>query len=312
MTKPPSKPPSAAKGPGMPDLDAYRKPPSAGKPGTAPHKPKTFSVGAWTDSGQGEKIVLYAPSGMGKTTLASMAPNPVFIGLDDGGRKIRNPKTGEPVRAVMGIETFRDLRDAFGQADLFPAGSTAVIDTFTKAEVLGEQYTFETVKMKDGPVKSLEDYGYGKGYRFLMETMRLLLADLDPLVRRGVNVLLLCQQGQATVANLEGTDYLMDAPKLHVDKKGVGVCAEVCEWADHIFRIGHSNIAVTKTDQKATKGKVSGTTDKVIFTAKELHFLAKSRPINGNNLPPIISFDNKADDSLWQYIFHGAVAPQEA
>jgi len=245
---------------------------------------------------------------MGKTTLAAMAPNPVFIGVDDGGRMIRNPKTGAPVNAVEGVETFQDIRDALRQTDLFPPGSTCVLDTITKVESLAEQYTFDHVKVDGKTVDSLEAYGWGKGYRFLMETMRLLLADLDPHVRRGVNVILLAQQWQATVANLEGADYLMDTPKLHLDKKGVGVCAEVCEWSDHILRIGHPAVKVTKSDAKATKGKVMGTTDRVIYTQKELHFVAKSRPIDGYNIPALVSFENQQDDSLWQYIFHGARA----
>lgn len=312
MSTPPIKPPPSS------------KPPTTGKPATPPkmpstkpapasaHKPKVFSVAPWTDEGQGEKIIIYAPHGNGKTTLASMAPNPIFIGVDDGGRKIRNPKTGQPVNAIPGVETFRDIRDAVGQHDLFPVGSTLVLDTITKTEVLGEHYTFETVKTEGGKTATgIEDYGFGKGYRYLTETMRLLLTDLDALVRKGVNVILLAQQGQATVANLAGTDYLEDGPKLYNSKNGTGVRSEYCEWADHIFRIGHADVSVTKANAKATKGKVSGSTDRVIFTVKELHFVAKSRPIDGYNLPAVISFENQKDDSLWQYVFEGARAAEE-
>lgn len=313
MSTPPPKPPPSKPPAGKPATPP--KMPSSKPAPTAAYKPKTFSVAPWTDAGQGEKIVVYGPSGNGKTTLASMSPNPIFIGVDDGGRKIRNPKTGEPVRAIGDadnpVETFRDIRDAVNQHDLFPVGSTLVIDTITKAEVLGEHYTFETVKTEGGKTATgIEDYGYGKGYRFLTETMRLLLTDLDALVRRGVNVILLAQQGQATVANLEGTDYLEDGPKLYHSKNGTGVRSEFCEWADHIFRIGHSNVSVAKANAKATKGKVSGSTERVIFTAKELHFVAKSRPIDGYNIPAVVSFESQQDDSIWQYVFEGARAAE--
>lgn len=306
MSTPPPKPPpkGAPKPAGKPML-----PPKQSKPTPTAHTPKTFSVQPWTDSGQGEKIMLYANFGQGKTTLGSMAPNAIFIGLDDGGRKIRHPITGEPIKAIHGVETFRDLRDALGQTDLFPEGSTLVLDTITKAEVLAEAYTFETVKTEGGKTAtSIEDYGWGKGYRHLTETMRLLLTDLDALIRRGVNVLLLAQQGQATVANLEGTDYLEDGPKLYHNKNGTGVRSEFCEWADHIFRIGHAGVNVVKANAKATKGKVSGSAERVIYTAKELHFVAKSRPIDGYNIPPVVSFENQQDDSLWKYVFEGAKA----
>lgn len=277
--------------------------------------PKTFSVQSWHDQGEGSKVLLYAGSGMGKTTLASMAPNAIFIGLDDGGRKIRHPKTGEELKAIPGVDSFYDLRDALHQVDLYPAGSTLVIDTITKAEVYGENYTYDNVKIKDNgqsaTAESIEDYGYGKGYRFLTETMRLLLTDLDVLVKRGVNVLLLAQQGQSTIANLEGVDYLEDGPKLYQNKNGTGVRSEFIEWSDYVFRIGHPSIAVAKANPKAQKGKVSGSTERVIYTAKELHYVAKARPVNGNFLPAVISFENQQDDSLWAYLFGGAVAPTE-
>jgi hypothetical protein len=295
---PPPKPPPGSK----PKL-ALPKAPPASKPASG-HTPKTFSVVDWTGSNEGEKIILYAPSGMGKTTLASMAPNPIFLGVDDGGRKIRNPKTGAPVKAVPGIETFHDIRDVLHQYDLFPEGSTVVLDTITKAEAMAEPYVFATVKKESGQTAhNIEDYGYGKGYRHLLDAMRLLISDFDPLVRRGVNVILLAQQGQATVANLEGTDYLEDGPKLS-NAKNYSTRTEVCEWADHVFRIGHADITVVKANSKATKGKVSGTAERVIYTTKELHFLAKNR-MNGA-LPPTVAFTEPADDSLWKFVFEGA------
>lgn len=274
--------------------------PSSGDP-----KKKKFTIKEWTDEGQGTKICIYAPEGMGKTTLASMAPNSLFIGVDDGGRKIRNPKTDRPVQAIDGVSTFADLREVTRQDGLLTSGCTLVVDTITKAQALAEEYTFQNVKVGGKTPTSLEDYGYGKGYRFLMESVRLLLSDLDGLVRRGVNILLLAQQGQCTVCNLEGTDYKQDCPKLHVDTKGEGVKAEVCEWCDHVLRIGHPDISVLKANDKATKGKAFGSTERIIYTKKELHFAAKSRPVNGASLPDTITFNQPNDDSLWRFLFPG-------
>ena len=80
---------------------------------------KTFQVAVWGSDNEGEKIIMYADSGMGKTTLASMLPTPTFAGLDDGGRKIRHPITGEKLKNIPGIETFADFRAATQQQDLF-------------------------------------------------------------------------------------------------------------------------------------------------------------------------------------------------
>ena len=92
--------------PPKPAPTALKLPP---KPtGVAPRTAKTFAVSVWDGKGEGQKIILYGPNGHGKTTLAAMAPNPVFIGLDDGGRQTRNPKTGEEIPiSARRVVTFR-------------------------------------------------------------------------------------------------------------------------------------------------------------------------------------------------------------
>lgn len=230
-----------------------------------------------------------------------MVPNPVFIGVDDGGRRIRNPKTGDAVRAVTGVSSFADIREVLHQDELFPVGSTIVLDTITKAEALAEQYLFATVKTERGErVDSIEGYGYGKGYKHLLDAIRLLLSDFEPHVRRGVNVLLIAQEGQATVANLAGADYVQDGPKLSNAAK-FSVRTEVCEWVDHVLRIGHPDVQVVKDNKNAIKGKVVGATTRAIYTEPELYFLAKNR-MNGM-LPPVVSFEEPKDDSIWVNIF---------
>lgn len=288
------------------------KPPSATvatKPPAASARPvKTFSVVEWSGEGEGKKIILYGPNGMGKTTLAAMAPDAVFIGLDDGGRETRHPKTGAKLRAIPGVESFYDLRDALHQTTMFPRGSTLILDTVTRAEELIKQFVLATVK-KEGKgerADSLEDYGYGKGFSHLTDASRLLLGDLDPLVRSGVNVILLAQQTQATVSNLEGIDYSQDGPALTSQpKSGMNVRTEFCSWSDHIFRLGYADPSVKKANERAAKGKASGTTDRYVFTEPQIHFVAKNR-MNGT-LPAIMPFATRDDDSIWRAVFNGEV-----
>lgn len=293
MTAPPSRPPLK-----MPPM---AKPPA---PSAGPaHVPKTFAVKAWTGAGEGKKILLYGPNGMGKTTLASMAPNPIFIGFDDGGREIRNPKTGQPINAIPGVETFEDFRDALHQTTLFPTGATLVVDTITLAEVRAINYLLRTVKTEGGKTPgNIEDYGWGKGFNLLLDPMRLLLADMDPLVRKGVNVILLAQQGLGTVVNQAGLDYFQDGPVLtSKPAKDTNVRSEYIGWCDNVFRIGYDDPTVEKAAKTATKGKATGTTARRIFTEPEVYFVAKNR-MNGT-LPPVVSFDTRDDDSIWRFLF---------
>jgi len=276
-------------------------PPRVMQPVRQPQKAKTFNIKPWTDEGQGTKILIYSESGMGKTTLASMAPGAVFIGADDGGRMIINPVTHKPIQAIGGVQTFQDVRDALRQWELFKPNDTLVVDTITFVEKWAEAYIFEHVKTDQGQTASnIEDYGYGKGYKHLLDAMRLLISDMEPLVRQGTNILLLAQQSQTTVANLEGTDYLQDGPKLAAGKS-YSVRTEFIEWVDHVFRIGHPPVSVAKTNKKAARGKVSGSTERMIYTEKELYYVAKNR-MQGK-LPPVVTFAEPADDSIWQFVF---------
>lgn len=287
-------------------------PPPARKKGTskpAARKARTFSVGAWTGDNEGEKIILYGASGRGKTTLGCLAPDPVFIGLDDGGRKIRHPATGEPIQRIEGVETFDDFRDALVQPGLFDSFRSVVIDTGTRLESLAGDWTVENVPHEKGhQVRRLVDYGYGKGYEHLFDTMRLAWAALDTLARQGKNVIVLCQQCPVVVANAAGSNYMEDGPKLYHpgpdSKQTFSVRLFACEWADHVFRIEYSDRFVS--DER----KVTGSTERAVFIVPEdPSYCAKSRTL-GNltdaDGEPItrISFENPQDDSLWRYLFN--------
>lgn len=281
-------------------LPSIPNPPPSRK---ATHKRKAFKVSTWTGSGEGEKVVGYGPSGVGKTSLFAMMPGAVFIGVDDGGRRIRHPQTGEPLNAIRDAVTFQDVRDAIHQAGLIPKGGSLVIDTLTVLETLAEQYMFDTIPHeKGGRVHSIEGYGYGKGYTHLHETMRLLLQDLDGLVRRGVNVGLICQSMAIRKANPGGVDYLYDGPKLsHPSTEKNSVRLLVCEWADHVVNVAYRDQGQVEAARGAKVGKAKGDTTRVVFTDPQPHFFAKSRTLQYDG--DAISFEAADDDSLWFYLF---------
>ena len=266
---------------------------------------KTFQVAIWDGAGEGEKIIIYADSGMGKTTLASMLPTPVFAGLDDGGRKIRNPKTDEPLKNIPDIETFADFRVATQQIDLLDNYESYVVDTGTILEPLGLNWTLENVKTSKGETaKSIEHYGYGAGHRHLYDTMRLPLADFDALIRRGKNVCILCQMQQVEISHSGGENYLCDAPKLAPKhgKQTPSIWGMWVEWADHVFKISNEGVIAAKDSEKSKVAKATSTGNRIIHVhAPEVHYKAKSRSIPPRF--PVVSFDNPADDSIWKFLF---------
>lgn len=283
---------------------AKKKPPPPPKVAAPPPKvaapkrvAKKFTVEDWSGDAEGHKIILHGKYGMGKTNLAALAPTPVFIGgLDTGGSKIKHPVTGENLKVIPGVETFQDVRDALHQVDLFDPYETVVLDTGTQLQHLGLLHTFATVRGPKGiTCTDIEGYGYHKGYRHLYDVMHHILGDLDPLVKRGKNIIIVCQSIQTKVSNPGGEDFLRDTPDLQTDAKA-NVAADYMSWADHIFMIDHHNI--TAEDKKAV-----ATGGRVIKVHPEIHFEAKSRTLGQEYA--VVSFEHKADDSIWAILFGG-------
>ncbi|HUW45789.1 MAG TPA: AAA family ATPase [Dehalococcoidia bacterium] len=263
---------------------------SAGPPPMPPKPKKTFSVKRWSGEKEGEKVVVYADSGMGKTTLVAQMTGMVFIGLDDGGSKIKNPITSEDLLYVPEVKSYQDVRDALQQIALFDDAKGVCIDTATYLEMLAEPWLFSHVPNSKGqPVTNLKAYGWNEGYKHLYDAFSRILQDLDGLKRMGKHVILICQADSHKIPYPGGEDYLKYGPRLYNGKPSN--MAQVAEWADHIFHIGYQQFQVK--ERKAT-----GDTTRVIFADGDVHFYAKSRTLR----KPVISFDTPQDDSLWRFL----------
>ena len=264
---------------------------------------KTFKTATWDPSKKGKRVVLYADSGMGKTTLEALLPNPKFVNFNGGSDQIFHPVTGKPLNYIPGVETFDDVRALCRQPDLFKPGDSFVLDTATEFEggpIL--DWMLENVPHEKGPsipIKRVEDYGFGKGFRHLYDTARLPLADYDFLIERGVNVVLSCPMQQVETSNSGGGDFLCDVPKLQKahGKSTPAVWALYNEWADHILKIDYDDVNVGE-------GKASGTAERVVRVHGLPHFKAKSRSIP--HLFPVVSFSEPSDDSIWRFLFNEA------
>ncbi len=208
---------------------------------TAP--PSKFSIEDCDGSGTGEKIVLYAESGWGKSTLCMMSPKPVFICLDDGIRKLRHPVTGDPAKYISGVKSFADVLEVLSPVNhsMFKDYETAVLDTATQAQALAILWMFKNIKHeKGGEVSRMEDYGFGKGYGHLVDTMNLLLRGLDQLQATGKNIIVVAQEGVSLKVNPMGEDYMQFGPDLlhTASRNPKSVRDPFCAWADHVCRIG--------------------------------------------------------------------------
>lgn len=273
-------------------------PPRVAKTSAVPPRPasapaKKFTVAGWSSSGRGEKVMIYAESGMGKTTLASTAPKPVFLGLDDGGARILHPILGTELDHVPGIEDFSDVRMALAQPSLFADHRTIVIDTATVLQDWAVPYILRTISAgKGAEAQSVESYGYGKGYRHIYDAMLGILSLADVLVSRGQNVVMIAQSEVTRVANAESEDFLKEGPRLQHTNQG-DVAGLYREWADHVCRIGYQGIVVK--DRKVKEACM----DRVVYVQPEIWFYAKSRTIH---VKEPIDFSAPEKDDLWKFM----------
>lgn len=253
-----------------------------------------FSIAAWAGGEEGEKCIIYGPPGIGKTTLAALAPSPVFIGVDDGGRKYTNPVSNEPLQHVAGVATFDDVRDVLRDVSLFADYKTVVIDSVTELERWALDYLFRHYKKDKGTtVKQIEDYGFHTGYRRWHDIMRLILSDCAGLVRANKNVVFLAQSTIIRSVQAGSEDFLIDGPELYHDKK-VSTMNEYVSWADHVWRIAVHDSRVDKDK------KVHGGMTRAIYVHPEPWFVSKSRTITDEY--SVVSFDSVTDDSIWRLL----------
>jgi len=246
---------------------------------------------------RGKKIILYGASGMGKTTLSCLVPDPVFVAADDGIDEILHPVTGERVPNYS-AKSYEDVRAILGQPKLFEGFKTVVLDHMTEVENLAIPYILETVTRDGKQVRSLEGFGWGAGYQYLAEHDNYVKYDLQRLADQGFNVVVICQMAPRKETSAEVDEYLKDGPKL-VWRPGSKAYAvtDFVEWSDCCFKIGYSNLTVQKK-------RPTSTGERVVFVHPETHFEAKARDIPSTF--PRVSFENPQDDSIWQFVFYQA------
>src|SRR3990167_488376 len=232
-----------------------------------------------------QAVVIYGPGGVGKTSLAALAPNPVLIDIEKGTLHL-------DLKRIDGIETFADLRACL-QSDVLDGYGTVVVDSGTKAEELAVAHTLLTVPHEKGHrVDNIEGYGFGKGPTHVYDTFLLLLADLDMNRRKGRNVILICHDCTESVPNPAGEDWLRYEPHLQRPKSGkASIRNRVVQWADHCLYIGYDIIV-----DKDGKGKGGGT--RTIYPVERPTHIAKSR-----TLKEPVSFEGPDDASIWTAIF---------
>ncbi len=219
------------------------------------------------------KLVLYGVEGIGKSTFASQAPDPLFIDTEGSTKDLDVRRIDPAPKTWMELVNYvMEIRNSNVQVC-----QTLVIDTADWAERMCIRHVCDKAQ-KNG----IEDWGYGKGYTYVYEEFGKLLNVLTDIVNKGTNVIILAhavlkkfEQPDETGSYDRYTLKLNDTPK-------TSIANMVKEWADVVLFANYKTYVVDVDGKKKAQGG-----QRVMYTTHHPAWDAKNR----YNLPDELPFE---------------------
>lgn len=210
------------------------------------------------------RVLAYGVEGVGKSTFAAGAPNPIFLGLEGGTMALDVARLPEPrtwADAVDGVSLLEREKHDY---------KTLVIDPVSWLEPLCWAHLCTSNSWK-----SIEEPGFGKGYTAALDEWRAFVAQLERLWKNGMNVVLVGHANVRTFQNPEGPAY--DRYELAMHQKTAGLLKQ---WSDYVLFARHEAFVKQDTATKKFKGFSDG--KRIVHTQWNAAYDAKTR----GKLPP--------------------------
>ena len=207
------------------------------------------------------RICIYGGHGIGKSTLASQFPKPIFISTEDGLDSldvVSFPRASHINEVVESIKTLIKEDHEF---------KTVVIDS---VDWLVEPLITGNVESSH----DAKDLAYGKGQMLVAEEFREILQGLDVLrTKRGMNVVLIAHAAVVRFEDPRTEPYDRYQPKLP------NRCnALLQEWAD-VLAFAAFKVIIRKSDTGFNNSKNRGVTtgERLLHFVENPAYAAKNR-----------------------------------
>jgi len=214
------------------------------------------------------RCVVYGTEGIGKSTLAAAFPSPVILDTEEGTHHL------DVARVAIG--SWDELRAAVAEIGTSRGEfRTVVIDSADWAERL-----LVEALLKEHRKKSIEDFGFGKGFTHLAEGFGRLLTACDGLVGQGFNVVFVAHskvQRTSPPDLQEGYDRY----ELKLTKQTAPLLKE---WCDLLVFCNYETRTVEGSDGRA---KAIGGKKRMMHVERAAAWDAKNR----YGLAPVLDMD---------------------
>lgn len=228
------------------------------------------------------RVVLYGCEGIGKTSLAAKFPDPLFIDTEDGTSQFDVKRTEKPQNWMELVQFVQEV----AQSDVC---KTLVIDTADWAEILCSTHVCNAYNQK-----SIESFGYGKGYVYLSEEFSKLLGALDGVINSGKHVVI---TAHAKMRKFEQPDEMgaYDRWEMKLSRQ---VAPLLKEWADMVLFLNYKTFAVKADGEKKYKAqggqRVMYASHNPCWDAKNRQGLPDEMPLDYGSIAHVIGdFEKK-------------------
>lgn len=229
-----------------------------------------------------ERVVIYGPEGIGKTTFASHFPDPLFIDTEGSTSDLDVARLPDPSSWAMIVQAVNYVRQ---NPDCC---KSLVIDTADWAEKLCKEMICAKFE-KSG----IEDFGYGKGYVYLAEEFGKFLNALTDIAEGGIHVIL---AAHAQIRKFEQPDETgaYDRWELKLEKKTTPLLKE---WSTMLLFANYKTLVVKDENDKArARGgqRVMYTSHHACWDAKNRKGMPEELPFSYESIRKYIPEDLKA------------------